>query len=158
MIKYQIGDLLSVKEGIIAHGVNCQGVMGSGVALAIRRKHPEAYLSYIEYIENFQNLYKKEFSDQEFETKSLLGCMQITHTENENLFIANCFTQDFYGTERRHVNYEAVAQSFSELELYTYLGTLHIPKIGAGLAGGDWKVISAIIESEFKGDVVCWEL
>ena len=154
MIQYRKGDLLSVQEGIIAHGVNCQGVMGSGVALAIRRKYPEAYLSYIEYIENFQNLY----SDQEFETKSLLGCMQITHTENENLFIANCFTQDFYGTDRRHVNYEAVAQSFSELELYTYLGTLHIPKIGAGLAGGDWKVIEAIINSVYDGDVICWTL
>ena len=36
---------------------------------------------------------------------------------------------------------------------------LHIPKIGAGLAGGDRKVISGIIEEECKGfDVYVWEL
>ena len=34
------GDLLSVTEGVIAHGVNCRGAFGSGVAGAIARKFP----------------------------------------------------------------------------------------------------------------------
>ena len=36
MIQYKKGDLLSVTKGIIAHGCNAQGVMGSGVALQIK--------------------------------------------------------------------------------------------------------------------------
>ena len=32
MIEYRKGNLLDVTSGLIAHGVNCQGVMGSGVA------------------------------------------------------------------------------------------------------------------------------
>lgn len=46
MIQTKYGDLLSSK-GIIVHGVNSQGVMGSGVAKQIKDKWPEAYGSYM---------------------------------------------------------------------------------------------------------------
>lgn len=37
MIKIIQGDLLEAKENIIAHQVNCKGVMGSGVAKQIKQ-------------------------------------------------------------------------------------------------------------------------
>ena len=80
---------------------------------------------------------------------------------DELLVIANCFTQDRYGTDKRHVNYEAVAQCFAKLNNRVpnmYDCPLHIPKIGAGLAGADWSVIEAIINSEYKSEIICWEL
>lgn len=157
MIKYRKGNLLDVKEGIIAHGVNCQGAMGSGVAKAIRDTYPSVYTMYKKHVDKW-----KKFGRH----SELLGQVQfcpvdevILETESF-LEVANCFTQDWYATDRRCVNYEAVAQCFRSLnKLYTLSSyVLNIPKIGAGLAGGDWNVISAIIESEFKGDVICWEL
>ncbi|WP_411668007.1 hypothetical protein [Bacillus subtilis] len=39
MIKIIQGDLLEAKENIIAHQVNCKGVMGSGIALQIKKKY-----------------------------------------------------------------------------------------------------------------------
>ncbi len=36
MITYKQGDLMKASETYIAHGCNAQGVMGSGVAKAIR--------------------------------------------------------------------------------------------------------------------------
>lgn len=37
--------------------------------------------------------------------------------------------------------------------------TIHMPKIGCGLAGGDWRIVSSIIERVFEGiDVFVYEL
>lgn len=38
--------------------------------------------------------------------------------------------------------------------------TLHVPMIGAGLGGGDWEVISTIIETTVTNpkEIVCWVL
>jgi O-acetyl-ADP-ribose deacetylase (regulator of RNase III) len=66
MLHYKKGNLLEVKEGIITHGVNCQGVMGSGVALAIKQKYPSAFYSYKNFVAE----------DRELE-KGCLGMIQI---------------------------------------------------------------------------------
>ena len=61
MIKYKIGDLLTAPQKCIAHQVNCQGVMGSGVARAIRNEYPKGTSKkYTKYV-NF----KKEFVTNE---------------------------------------------------------------------------------------------
>lgn len=158
MIEYRKGNLLDVTSGVIAHGVNCQGVMGSGVALAIRKKYPHVFDLYKEYCQ--RSVVSK--------TSALLGHVQFVSSvyvegtwvsKEAPLVIANCFTQDFYGKDKRHVNYEAVAKCFQTLYLRSGMyGQLNIPKIGAGLAGGDWNVIEAIINSEYKDDVIVWEL
>ena len=38
MLHYRVGNLLNAPQKVIAHQVNCQGKMGSGVAKAIRDK------------------------------------------------------------------------------------------------------------------------
>lgn len=156
MIEYRKGDLLAVTEGVIAHGVNCRGVMGAGVAAGIKEKYPTAYSSY------------KKSCDEALNTTGLqilLGKVQLVSPCKDGicnqplLVIANCFTQISYGTEKRQVDYEAVAKCFATLNKRIpslYEATLHIPKIGAGLAGGDWNVIEDIINSEYKSDIICW--
>jgi O-acetyl-ADP-ribose deacetylase (regulator of RNase III) len=159
MLHYKKGDLLEVKEGIITHGVNCQGVMGSGVTLAIKQKYPNVFYSYKNFVAE----------DRESE-KGCLGMIQIlqaipkdvSHSTEPLLLVANLFTQFSYGRDKqRYVDYEAVATCFEKLyniNRTMYNLPLHIPKIGAGLGGGDWNVISAIIESVYKDDVTVWEL
>lgn len=148
MIEYRKGNLLDVTSGVIAHGVNCQGVMGSGVAKAIREKYPSVYKFYYNYC--------KPYTSED--SNMLLGTVQFCKV-SDTLEVANCFTQDFYGTNKRHVNYEAVAKCFSELhDQVAGFDQLNIPYIGAGLGGGDWNVIESIIKSEYKADVIVWEL
>lgn len=131
-IKYVKGDVTEAKETIIAHGCNAQGVMGSGVAAIIRKKFPEAYEMYHDAC-NSGHL--------------RLGMTQFIPSNDK--LIANCLTQEFYGTDRRHVNYEAVAMICNDLNAQAGDDAVALPLIGAGLAGGDWSVISAIIEAEF---------
>src|SRR5512141_2670107 len=46
-IHFISGDLLAAQDvDAIAHGCNCAGAMGKGIALAIRRRWPEMYQEY----------------------------------------------------------------------------------------------------------------
>lgn len=149
MIEYRKGDLLAVTSGVIIHGCNSHGVMGSGVALAVKNKYPGAYESYRDYI------------DVSNDDQTLLGSV-IVYKVNENLLIANMITQKDFGTHKRQVNYGAIARGFDDLEeFYANAPGLvfHFPKIGAGLGGGDWEVIAEIIEQMCPNRrLVCWEL
>lgn len=45
-LSYKHGDLFAGGEEAIAHGVNCRGVMGSGIAVGFRQRYPDMYESY----------------------------------------------------------------------------------------------------------------
>ena len=149
MIEYRKGNLLDVTSGIIIHGCNSHGVMGSGVALAVKNKYPGAY-----------ELYRERCIDSN-DDPYLLGSV-IVYMVNENLLVANMITQKDFGTHKRQVNYGAIARGFDDLEEY-YANTpgveFHFPKIGAGLGGGDWEVIAELIEFYCPDrKLICWEL
>jgi O-acetyl-ADP-ribose deacetylase (regulator of RNase III) len=134
-IIYKIGDVTEASETIIAHGCNSHGVMGSGVARHIREKYPKAFLVYRTQYQLY-GLY--------------LG--QVVYSEEDKI-IANCITQKNYGnTGNVYVDYDAIKTCMENL--YSYAGRLGynavaMPKIGAGLGGGDWSIISKIIEDIF---------
>lgn len=149
-IEYRKGNLLNVESGIIAHGCNAQGVMGSGVAKGIREKFPTAY-----------KLYLHMHTTDGLET----GDVQIAEVSNvPRLYVANLITQHFYGTHNlKYVSYDAIDECFDNLfarNLRNY--PINIPKIGAGLGGGNWSVIELIIEARMQQyedqTVICWEL
>lgn len=59
------------------------------------------------------------------------------------------YTQFYYG-KGKNVDYTAIERGFRKLNkkiLSVPTKTVAIPLIGAGLAGGDWKIISEIIEA-----------
>ena len=140
LIKF--GDILSVNEGIIVQGCNAQGVMGSGLAKAIREKYPEVYE---EYAREFQNV----MTDR----KALLGSAQSVQIRSKkNLYIVNGITQEFYGKDgKKYVSYAAIQAVFAQVAIMAKSKRLevHYPLIGAGLGGGDWAVISEIIDHIF---------
>lgn len=149
MLEYRKGNLLDVETGIIAHGCNCQGVMQSGVALQIKQKYPSAY-KYYKYIEEFKGL-------------NLGDVHVVLQDENKHLYVVNLMTQEFYGRDdKRYVSYDAVDKCFDNLFARNLRKlTVNIPLIGAGLANGDWTVISSIIEYQAKRydqKVVVWSL
>ena len=49
MIHYVKGNLLDSNCDYICHQVNCQGVMGSGIARQIRERWPEVYKDYYDH-------------------------------------------------------------------------------------------------------------
>ena len=51
-VKYYNGDLLESGCDYICHQVNCQGVMGSGIAKSIREKWPVVFEKYKVFLDN----------------------------------------------------------------------------------------------------------
>lgn len=138
MIITKIGNVLDISQGIIVHGCNCRGVMGAGIAKQIKIRYPIAYDIYID----------------EHRTKGLyLG--RITQVEVEpNKIIVNANTQQDYGAHTCQVDYYAVEVAFRRVnELAKYILAnrgivldVCFPALGAGLGGGNWQIISEIID------------
>jgi len=138
-------NICDVVEGVILQGVNCQGVMGSGVAKQLRDKYPNIFIPYAA-------LCKKYWHDSE----NLLGRVVTYYPDfrNKEFYIANCFTQEFYGKDgKKYASYDAL-----ESCLETVKGTklpIHIPYlIGAGLGGLNEQVVLAIIEQTLSNNTV----
>jgi O-acetyl-ADP-ribose deacetylase (regulator of RNase III) len=131
-IEYVKGDLLSTEKRHILHGCNAKGVMGSGVAKAIRDKYPLAYQDYYDAYNNYG---------------LDLGNI-IVSVQPDGKVIHNAITQLSYGRDqsRVYVSYWSIAEVFRKINQWG-IKEIAIPKIGAGLANGDWSVIEAIIEN-----------
>lgn len=131
-IEYVKGDLLQTEVKHIIHGCNSKGVMGSGVAKILREKYPRAYHDY----NDTYNSYGLELGNV------------IVSVQDDGKIIHNAITQRDYGRDpsRVYVSYWAIAEAFRKINQWG-IKEIALPKIGAGLANGDWNVISAIIEN-----------
>jgi len=145
-IEYRTGDLLDAAEPAIVHGCNAQGVMGSGVALAIRKRYPAAFTAYRD----------------EYEKSQSLALGQTIWVDCARHVVINAITQDRYGRDgQRYADYDAIETAMRRINhvcglTQNYTGqrstppktidAVAMPLIGAGLAGGSWAQISEIIE------------
>lgn len=132
----RIGNVLDHPRGFIVHGCNCQGVMGSGVARAVRERYPRAFIEY------------RSISHQLY-----LGLTQIVLVD-PGKWIVNAMTQQGYGSGERHVNYDAVAVAFEHVRRDAHrlgVSSIAYPLIGAGLGGGNWKILRTIIDETLAG-------
>ena len=135
-MKYVTGDLLEVREGILVHGCNAQGRMGSGVALLVKEQYPECYKKYREDLK----------SGMEAGEVSWYPC----RGKSKDLLIASAITQWFYGREPgiRYVSYDALDHCLFTVfeEACLSRSRVSMPKIGFGTGGGTWPIIEALIE------------
>ena len=139
-------DILTVERGVIVQQVNCQGVMGAGLAKKIADKWPEVKESYVSFCK------ARDPSD-------LLGKVVFCKVD-AGLMVASVFGQIFYGSANRmiYTRYVGLGEGFRLLAASKQRSGLpvYIPYgIGCGLAGGDWHVVSALIEQELPNAVVC---
>lgn len=132
------GNLLAVNVDIMAHQVNCMGVMGAGIAAQIAKKHPEVKEAYIRYCEGK-------------DPRELLGDCQMVPIEDDR-YVANVFGQLKYGRGKQHTNYKALEAALYKLKENAQQNdlTVGLPHgMGCGLAGGDWNIVVGLIEKVF---------
>jgi O-acetyl-ADP-ribose deacetylase (regulator of RNase III) len=133
-------NICDVDFGIIGHGVNCQGVMGSGVANQLRYLYPEIFKSYLSFLEQMTT------------PGHALGHCDF-HWIGGNLIIANCFTQVNYGRDsKQYASPEAIKSCLQRLLRrgeVLYL-PVYIPMMGAGLGGLTKDQVQGIIHETFE--------
>jgi O-acetyl-ADP-ribose deacetylase (regulator of RNase III) len=123
---------------IIVHVCNDIGAWGKGFVVAISRRWPQPE-------KEFKQWYKSKLN-------FALGETQFVQVE-ENLWVANMVGQRNIKTARSGippVRYEAIAAALSKVAVFAIEknATVHMPRIGCGLAGGTWDKMEPIIEAE----------
>lgn len=140
-IKYVKGNVFDSQAKVIFHGANCFSTMNSGLAKEMRERYPEAYRADLQTLKG--DLGK-------------LGTTSYTHALKDDRILVNLYTQYRYGSDKCHLDYYALDSSLRALK--NHLDTWKIldkdivasGRIGAGRAGGNWKLIEEIIENVFS--------
>lgn len=144
-MKEVVGDLLVLAEqgefDVIAHGCNCMCTMGRGIALTIKRKWPEVY--------------EADLTTVKGDRGKLGTCTSaVVERLDFKVTVVNAYTQYNYTGAKVLVEYDAVRSCLKWIK-DNYAGSrIGLPLIGAGLAGGDWDLISKMIEEELAGEDV----
>jgi hypothetical protein len=141
-LQYKVGNLFNnIPENekvIIAHIVNNEKKMGAGFVIPLMKKFPTLKEQYIKASEK----YPKE---------DLLGKV-FYYKEEDNVIVANMFAQDGvgYNTDILHpLRYDALELCMLNTALMVKakdVKQILAPKLGRGLAGGNWTVIEAMIK------------
>lgn len=138
-------DILTVESGVIVQQVNCQGVMGSGLAKSIKDKWPIVYTEYLKFSDGWHYDFQR------------LGMTNLVHV-SDSLTIANCFGQLNYGYDgKRYTDYAALNDCFCFLSSrVAELGTIYFPlNFGCDRGGADWKIVSKMIDFYFPNAIIC---
>ncbi|MEN0063127.1 MAG: macro domain-containing protein [Myxococcota bacterium] len=137
------GDLLARalagEFDVIVHGCNCQCAMGAGIAKSIRDQFPEAYAA-------------DRATPKGDATK--LGTVSTAEVLRDGVrfTVVNAYTQVHWRGRGRKVDYDAVRAAMAAVGRRFTGQRIGYPRIGAGLAGGDWTVIAGLIDEVLAGE------
>ena len=150
MIKYVIGDAANPTDPgrrIIAHVCNDINRWGKGFVMMLSAKWPKAKESYHDWFKG---------------GKPKLGDVQFVGVD-ANTVIANMIGQEgihpkkVNGKEIPPIRYKALEQCLrfvSDSAKKLGIPSVHMPRIGCGLAGGEWSRVENIINSTLIKDGV----
>lgn len=166
------GDLLTNTSGILVHGCNCQGVMGSGIAGLLRQKYHAVFELYAErhrrqglVLGDTQFIHSVSLSDPLFR-EGLLEASAYAPELPEGLVVVNAMTQQNYGRDKDvvYVSYDAVRAAFARVRMLANRTgqKIRFPMLGAGLANGKWELVEQAIHeglgSELFNTAELWVL
>lgn len=113
--------------------------MEAGIARTIREHFPEAYSA---------DTTTTPGDASKLGSYSFARCIR----EGNSITVINAYTQMHPSGSGVLVDYDAVRASMRALKKNFSGQRIGYPKIGAGLARGDWSIISQIIEDELAGE------
>lgn len=146
---YVTGDLFAnhYSAEAFAHGCNCQGSMGAGIAAGFKQRYPDMY-------EEYRRRCKAE--PRQFD----LGNAFLWH-ETGQPAVFNLGTQGGYWHAR--ASYQAVETALrcmKDLADAYNICSIAMPRIGVGYGGLSWKKVRAIVERVFgdwSGTLIVYE-
>lgn len=136
MITFKSGDMLETPADIQVNTVNCVGVMGAGVALAFKIKHPEMF-----------EKYKKDCKDGKVKP----GRLHLWPSRSAENIIVNFPTKKNW---KDPSEYEYIRTGLIELRsLLQEKGHVKVtlPAVGCGHGGLDWNKVKNMIGNYLEG-------
>ena len=114
-------------------------LLGAGIAKAIKQVVPEAY---------------KADRPPRREVVPSSNTFSVAHVERNGskVTIVNGYTQFHWRGAGVLVDYDAIRSVMRQAKVEFPRHTIAYPKIGAGLAKGDWSIIASIIDDELAGE------
>src|ERR1044072_821125 len=146
MIKYVAGDATDPQgpgEKLIVHVCNNIGAWGAGFVMALSAKWPQPEALYRDWT---QGLVRTPFR---------LGNVTYTYV-GDSIYVANMIAQRGVVNKDNPIplDYTALTQCLADAGSVAFAGgmSVHMPRIGCGLAGGSWDRVESII-NETMGDL-----
>jgi ribA/ribD-fused uncharacterized protein len=148
-IKYVSGDLFDNEHAVraFAHGCNCRGSMGAGIARTFRARYPAMYEEYRRRCKAEPRLFN-------------LGDCWLWKADDQP-WVFNLGTQEGYWRSR--ASYEAVEAALRTMRAQADaegITGIAMPRIGVGYGGLSWRKVRAIVEAVFgdwNGTLVVYE-
>ncbi len=139
-IVYQIGDATQPQGSgpkIISHICNDVGGWGRGFVVAVSNCWKEPEFDY------------RRWAEGKWNTPFELGKVRFVKVEKD-LWVVNMIAQHGVRSEKGvpPIRYEALEKCLKQVAEFAYANeaSVHMPRIGAGLAGGNWETISEVID------------
>jgi len=148
-VRHVSGDLFANRcnAQALAHGCNCQGAMGAGVAKGFRERYPEMY-------EEYRRRCKakpRQFNPGE----------SFLWKENDRPCVFNLATQEDY--RYRRATCEAIGHALETMKRQADengIRSIAMPRIGAGYGGLSWNQVHPIVGrifSDWPGTLYVYE-
>ena len=155
MINYIDGDLIKLakeaKFDVIVHGCNCHSKMGAGIAPQMAKAFGCDQFVMERVGSDVNKLGNIDY--QQFILTKLTSDDIKNGNFKPELTVVNAYTQFNYGRnhtdgDAKPLSYEALTLCMKKINVLFAGKHIGLPKIGAGLAGGDWERIKFIIQRE----------
>lgn len=133
------GNLLDSYAPLICHQVNCQGVMGKGLALQLTQRYPNLRSAYRNWLSGLGS--------------KLLGDCQWVPCDHH--VVVNLYGQEFFGNDPNvcYTNLDALKAALlkTKTEAKHRNWPVALPyKLGCGLGNANWTDVLAMIEDVFR--------
>jgi O-acetyl-ADP-ribose deacetylase (regulator of RNase III) len=140
-----VGNLITLAEegrfDVIIQGANCFHIMGAGLAVQLKRKYPAVLQADREQTE------RGDRSKLGTYTTAQAYCSKT----GRYFTVINAYTQYNYGNDgKKYVDYSAIKKVFTSLAPNLIGMRVGYPRIGCGLAGGEWRLVKDIIDTAFE--------
>ena len=132
-IIYCSGDIsFEPSSQVFAHGCNCAGAMGKGIALQFRKRWPKMY-----------EVYRQKCIEKSF----CLGDVFVWQEQDQIIF--NLATQKTWRMKAKLDAIDVSLEKMSYIASDKCISTILMPQIGCGLGGLDWKDVKPVFERNF---------